>query len=146
LCPCVFANAGHGGLERLRVELARVQRQRGAVGGDRGELGRVDVDRDDRRAERGGHLHAVAADAARADDDREAAARHAGAAHRLERRGERVRDDRHLREREPGRGEAPLVDVAKPARGHHDVRREAALDVVAGHLLRAADRREPALA
>ena len=85
-----------GGLDRLGVVRAGVERQRGAVLRDRRELGVVDVDRDDLRAERAGDLHAVAADAAGADDDREAARRHAGAAHRLVRRGQRVGDDRHF--------------------------------------------------
>ena len=124
----------------------RVQRQRRAVPGDRGELRVVDVDRDHGGAERRGDLHAVAADTARADDDREAAGPNARATHRLERRGERVGDHRHLGEREAGRGETLLVDRAQAARGDDDVRGEATLDVVAGHLLRTADRREAALA
>ena len=45
-------------------------------------------------------LHAIAADAAGADDDGEAARRDAGAAHRLVGRGQRVGDDRHVGERE----------------------------------------------
>ena len=113
---------------------------------DRLELCLVDVDRDDLRAERLRDLHAVAADAAGADDDREAARRDAGAPHRLVRRGQRVGDDRDVGERESRCVEALFVDFAKPAARHDDVRREPALDVVARHLLRAADRRQTALA
>ncbi len=46
----------------------------------------------------------------------------------------------------PALREPRFVDRAQPAPGHDDVRREAALDVVARHLLLAADRREAALA
>ena len=45
-----------------------------------------------------------------------------------------------------GLRETLLVDFAQAARGNHDVRREPALDVVARHLLRGADRGQAALA
>jgi hypothetical protein len=114
--------------------------------GNGGELAVVDVDRDPGGAESAGDLHAVAADAAGADHHREAARRHARAAHRLIRRGERVGHDRDLGQFQPGAFEPPRKDFAQAASRHHDVRGEAALDVVAGHFLRAADGGEAAAA
>ena len=46
----------------------------------------------------------------------------------------------------PALASRALVDLAEPAARHDDVRGEAAVDVVARHLLRAADRRKTALA
>ncbi len=101
---------------RLGIELAAVQRQRRTMLGNRRELGLVDVDRDHAGAEGARHLHAVAADATGADHDGQAARRDAGAAHRLVGRGQRVGDDRDLGQRQPGGGQALLVDLAQAAR------------------------------
>jgi hypothetical protein len=109
------------------------------MGGHGGQLVVVDVDRHHGGAEGARHLHAVAADAPHADHHRQAARRDAGAAHRLIGRGQRVGDDGHLRQREAGARQAAEVDLAQAAARHHDVGAEAALDVVARHLLRAAD-------
>ena len=64
---------------------------------------------------------------------------HPGAPHCLVGRGQRVGDDRHLRQLQAGVCQPGLVDRAQAARRHHDVAGKAALDVVAGHLLLRAD-------
>ncbi|MCZ7565415.1 MAG: hypothetical protein M5U08_17860 [Burkholderiales bacterium] len=137
---------GDGALERLAVELARVQRERGAGLSDRRELVGVDIDRDHGRAGCVRDLHAVPADPAHAHHRRQAAGRDAGAHYRLVRRCERVGDHRDVGEREAGFREARLVDLAQPAARHDDVGCESTVDVVAGHLLVAADVRAAALA
>ena len=139
-----LGEGGDGGLQCLRVVRARVERQVGAMRGDRGQLVVVDVDRDHAGTEGARDLHAITADAADADHHRQAARRHAGAAHRLVRCGQRVGDDRYLGQAEPGGRQPLLVDRAQTATRHHDVRGEAALDVVARHLLGAADRGQAA--
>ena len=125
---------------------ARVERQRRAVLADRRELAGVDVDRDDGGAERMRDLHAVAADATGADDHREAPGTDTGATDGLVRRRQRIGDDRDFGERQAGCRKALLVDFAQAAARHHDVGREAAVNVVAGHLLLAADRGKTAAA
>ena len=59
--------------------------------------------------------------------------------HRLIGRGHGVRHHRDIGKLHTGRSEAPLVHRAEPAGRRLDVGAEAALDVVAGHLLPAAD-------
>ncbi len=137
---------GHGALERLRVVLFCVQRQRRAVRRKRLELACIDVDRDDLGAHGVRDLHAVPTNAAGPDHDRKRTRRDAGALHRLVGGGKRIGNHRDIRQLESRLGETLLVDRAQTARRHHDVRGETALDVVAGHLLPAANGAEAALA
>ncbi len=141
-----FRKSADRALERLAVHLAGVERQRRAVPADRRELLGVHVDGDDLGAERVRDLDTIAADAAGADHDRERARRHARARDRLVRRGEGVGDDRDFGQREAGARQPGRVDRAEAALRHDDMGGEPALDVIAGHLLAAADRGAAALA
>ncbi len=125
--------------ERATVHVASVQHQRGAAMRDSGELLRVDIDGNDSGAEGLGDLHGIAADAAGADDDGERPGPDARAPHRLIGRGQRIGDDGNIGETETGGLEPRLVHRTQTARRHDDVAGEAALDVVARHLLMTAD-------
>ena len=144
--PFFFAKSADGCLDRLGVLRAAVDRQRRAVARHGGELVVVDVDGNDLGAERVGDLDAVAAYAARANDDGDASELDSRASDRLVGGGKRVGDDRNIGERESCAGQTRFVHLAQATAGDHDVRGEAALDVVARHFLLAADCAEPALA
>jgi hypothetical protein len=139
--PLSFANAAICAFSAFRVSVARVQCERRTVRRERCQLVVIDVDRNHLRAERPRNLYAVATDTAGADDDRQRARLDAGAAHGLIRGGQRIGDDRHLRQRQADGRQALGIDLAQAAARHDDVRREAAMHVVARHLLLAADRR-----
>ena len=134
--PCCLAKSSTAALIALASSGAAVQRQRRAVRRDRRQLGVVDVDRDHLGAEGAAPPARSSRRRRRADDDRPGCpASTPGALHRLVRRGQRIGDDRDLGQRQAGLGQARFVDFAQAARRHHDVAGEAALDVVARHLL-----------
>ncbi len=124
--PLPLANAQIAALSALASSSRALSVSAAPCCRDRGELGRIDVDGDDLGAEGAGDLHAVAADAAGADDDGEAAGRDAGAAHRLvrawsphRRRPTRRRASRPavaagLRRPRTGRARARRCAMAKP--------------------------------
>ena len=107
--------------------------------GDVFQLHRVHVDGDDGGAQGVRHLHRVAAYPAHADDDGDIAGLDFCLHRGLVRGGHRVGHDRDVGKLKPCRGKALLVDRAKGLRRNDDVGGEAAVDIVARHLLRAAD-------
>ncbi len=144
--PLRLAEVGDAGFQRLLIVLAGVQREgRRSTPHDLQLLG-VDVDGDNGRASCLGDLRRKAAYAPDADDDGEGSGTHARAKHRLIRRCDRIGDHRDVRKAEAGFFEAALIDNAQPARRDHDMRGEAAMDIVSRHLLAAADVRQAALA
>ena len=72
--------------------------------------------------------------------------RDTGLHHRLVGRGHRVGDHREVGQVDTDGSQTVLIDDTQPARWHDDVGGEAALNVVARHLLVRADRRLAALA
>src|SRR6266567_1424666 len=142
----LFREVGDSSLDRLGVLRAAVDRQRRAVARQGNELVVVDIDGNDIGAERVSDLDTVAAYAARTNDDGDASRLDACTLHGLVWGGQRIGDDRNIGERESRTRKTYFVHFAQPATGDHDVRRKAALDVVARHFLPAADRAESASA
>ena len=118
-----------------------IQSERGALPGNGGKLFLVHINRDNDAAQRGRDLGGIAADAANAVDDDEVSFRDTGLHDRLVGRGHRIGDHGKIGQFNSGRRQAVLIDDTQSARRHDDMRGEAAMNIVARHLLVRADRR-----
>src|SRR6185369_9553694 len=126
-------------LDVARAHRLGVERQRGTLFTDGGELLVADIYGNYDAAHRSRDLRAIAADATNAVDDDQIALADTRLHNRLIGRGNSVSDHRQIGEIDAGRLQAMLVDDAQPARRHDDVGGEAAVNIVARHLLMRAD-------
>ena len=128
-------------LDVARRHLPGIQRERDARPGNGGELVLVHIDRDHDASEGCCDLDGIAADAADPVDDDKIALLDAGLHDRLIGRGHRIGDHRKISQFDSDSCQAVFIDDTKSARRHGDMGGEAAMNIVARHLLVRADRR-----